>query len=85
MIKANYDLIRHSHMGRRGRDRMVVGFTTTCAIIASHHQRCEFESRSWRCVPDTTLCDRVCQSLMVGRWFSPGTPVSSTNKLTATI
>jgi hypothetical protein len=23
---------------------------------------------------DTTLCDKVCQ------WFSPGTPVSSTNK-----
>jgi len=23
--------------GRRGRDRMVVGFTTTCAIRAYHH------------------------------------------------
>ena len=23
--------------GRRGRDRMVVGFTTTCAIGAHHH------------------------------------------------
>ena len=23
--------------GRRGRDRMVVGFTTTCAINAYHH------------------------------------------------
>jgi hypothetical protein len=23
--------------GRRGRDRMVVGFTTTCAISAYHH------------------------------------------------
>ena len=23
--------------GRRGRDRMVVGFTTTCAINANHH------------------------------------------------
>ena len=28
----------------------------------------------------TTLCDKVCRWLMVGRWFSPGTPVSSTNK-----
>jgi len=27
-----------------------------------------------RGVLDTTLCDKVCQ------WFSPGTPVSSTNK-----
>jgi hypothetical protein len=24
--------------------------------------------------------DKVCQGLAAGRWFSPGTPVSSTNK-----
>ena len=29
---------------------------------------------------DTTICDKVCQSLAAGRWFSPGTPVSSINK-----
>ena len=29
---------------------------------------------------DTTLCDKVCQSLTTGRWFSSCTPVSSTNK-----
>jgi hypothetical protein len=28
----------------------------------------------------TTLCDKVCQGLSTGRWFSPGPPVSSTNK-----
>jgi hypothetical protein len=28
----------------------------------------------------TTLCDKVCQWLATGRWFSPGPPVSSTNK-----
>jgi len=33
-----------------------------------------------RGVLDTTLCDKVCQLLATGRWFSPGTPVSSTNK-----
>jgi len=27
----------------------------------------------------TTLCDKVCQWLAIGWWFSPGTPVSSTN------
>ena len=27
----------------------------------------------------TTLCDKVCQWLATGRWFSPGTPVSTTN------
>jgi hypothetical protein len=29
---------------------------------------------------DTTLYDKVCQWLATGWWFSPGTPVSSTNK-----
>ena len=28
----------------------------------------------------TTLCDKVCQWLAKDRWFSSGTPVSSTNK-----
>jgi hypothetical protein len=31
-------------------------------------------------VLDTTLCERVCQWLAVVQWFSPETPVSSTNK-----
>ena len=34
--------------GRRGRERIVVGFTTTYAISAYHHWCCEFESRSRR-------------------------------------
>jgi len=42
---------------------MMVGCTTTYAISAYHHKRCEFESRSWRGVPITTLCDQVCQWL----------------------
>ena len=29
-----------------GRNRMVVGFTTTCATSVYHHERCEFKSRS---------------------------------------
>jgi len=33
-----------------------------------------------RGVLDTPLCDQVCQRLAVGWWFSPDTPVSSTNK-----
>ena len=64
--------------GCLGRDHMVVGFTTMCAISAYQHWRCEFESRSWQGVLDTTLCDQVCQWL--GLWFSPATLVSSTNK-----
>ena len=57
--------------GRRGRDRMVVGFTTTCAIIVVS---------SWRGVLDTILCDKVYQWLATSQWFSQGTPVFSTNK-----
>ena len=33
-----------------------------------------------RGVLNTTLCDKVCQWLTIGRWFSPGTLASSTNK-----
>ena len=39
---------------RHGRDRMVVGFTTTYAISGFHHKNCEFEPRSWRGVLNTT-------------------------------
>ena len=31
-------------------------------------------------VLDTAICDKVCQWLAAGWWFSPGTLVSSTNK-----
>ena len=34
-----------------------------------------------RVVLDTTFCNKVCQWLAVGRWFSLGTLVSSTNKI----
>ena len=61
--------------GRRWRNRMVVGFTTTYAIRAYHHWCCEFESLSGRGVQHY-----VIKFVAKGRWFSPGTPVSSTNK-----
>jgi hypothetical protein len=54
--------------------------TTTCVISAYHHSSCEVEPCSWQGVLDATLCDQVCQLLATGRWFSPDTPVSSTNK-----
>ena len=46
--------------GLRGRDNMVVGFTTTYAISAYHHCRCEFEFRSGE-VNSIQHCDKVCQ------------------------
>ena len=36
--------------------------------------------RIWIKVRCTILCDKVCQWLATGRWFSQGPPVSSTNK-----
>ena len=36
-INISYTPQPNYYRGRRGRDRMVVGFTTTCAISAYHH------------------------------------------------
>ena len=63
---------------RRGRDRIVVGFTTlsmqsvpiTTGVVSSNLDQGEVYN----------IIDKVCQWLTSGRWFSPGTPVSSTNK-----
>ena len=55
--------------GRRGRDHMVVGFTTTYAISAYHHWCCEFESRSGRGVQHYVI-----------KFVSDLRQVSSTNK-----
>ena len=63
---------------RCGCDRMVVGFTTTCAISTYHHYSCEFKTRSWWGVVDTKLCDKVCQWLVaVGLWFCLGIPFTN--------
>jgi hypothetical protein len=57
-------------------DLAVVWISLWCltAIRAYHHKS------SWQVVLDTTLCDKVCQWLVTGRWFSAGTLVTSTNK-----
>jgi hypothetical protein len=62
-----------------GRDRMVVGYTTTYAISAYHHWCCEFESQSGQGVQHYVI-KFVSDLLAAGQWFSPGTLVSSTNK-----
>ena len=55
-----------------------------CIVV---HQVCLVLSMSYTtlnltlpCLHDATLCDKVCQSLATGRWFSPGILVSSTIK-----
>ena len=64
----------------RGRDRMLVAFTATYVIGAYQHKRCEYKTRSWSDVLDTTLCDQACQWLMAGLQFTEDTPASSINK-----
>ena len=58
------------NIGHHGRDRMVVGFTTTYAISAYHYYSCECEPRSWRDALDTTLCDKVFSDLQQVSGFS---------------
>ena len=41
---------------------------------------CEFEYRSWQGVLYGIFGDNDCQWFVAGRWFSTGTPVSSTNE-----
>ena len=72
------------------------GEWTTKIKTTCFKRRCVFNSKTeyaimslsppmlWARVPlrarGTTLCDKVCQWLAAGWLFSPGTPVSSTNK-----
>jgi hypothetical protein len=50
----------------RDRDRMVVICTTTYAISAYHHYRCEHEFRAWRGVFDTLLCCKTSLKIPEG-------------------
>jgi hypothetical protein len=36
---------------------MIIRFTTTNVFGTYHHERCELESRPWRDVLDTIVCD----------------------------
>ena len=45
------------------RDRIDVGFTTTCAISDYHHWSCEFEPHSLQGVLDTTFVIKFVSDL----------------------
>jgi hypothetical protein len=68
---------------RRGRVRMVVGFTTTYAISVYHHWCCEFKSRSGRGVQHYVI-KFVSDLRQVGGFF-PVLRFPSPIKLTSTI
>ena len=71
-----------------GHDRIIVGFTTTCAISAYHHHSCEFESSSGEAYSIQHYVIKFFSDLrQVSGFFQvlrflPGTPfpVSSNNK-----
>jgi hypothetical protein len=50
-----------------------------CYSICKKHSSLYFQIVESR-TGDTTICDKVCQWLVTGRWCSPDPPVSSTNK-----
>jgi hypothetical protein len=63
--------------------RIVVGLTAACPIqsvpittkvVSSNPAQTRFTRLN------IIVCDKVCQWLAAGQWFSLGTPVSSTNK-----
>jgi hypothetical protein len=73
----------HSNLrGRRGCDRMAVGFTTTCAISAYHHWY-EFESRSGRGIQHYVI--KFVSNLGLGGGFPWVLRFPPPIKLTATI
>jgi hypothetical protein len=77
-----YHIMFYRELNLSRRDRMVVEFTTTRAMVAYHHLSCEFEPHSCRGVLDKTLCDKVCQWLATDLWISLGTPISATKVVT---
>ena len=64
----------------RGSSWSYGSFTTTCEISVYHHLSCASNLVHGKVYSIQLLCDKVCQWLATGQWFSLGTPVSSTNK-----
>jgi hypothetical protein len=58
---------------------IVIGLTQPNCISCTENPKAADNGwiGSWRCALDTTLCVKICQWLVTGRWFSP---VSSINK-----
>jgi hypothetical protein len=82
MFNFHSSIVTYSKLlARHGREHMVDGFTTTCAKVPNttnivslnptHGEVYSIQHYVIKYVSD------FCQA---GQWFSPGTPVSSTNK-----
>ena len=64
---------------RHGRDWMIVGITTTCAISAYHHSRCGFESHPGEMYSMQNYEIKFVSDLRQSVVFS-GTAITSINK-----
>jgi hypothetical protein len=80
-----HSFIPSKRRGCHGRDRMVLGFTTTYTISAYHYLSCELESHSRRCALDAILFDKVCQGFAAGGGFLRVLRFPLPLKLTTTI
>ena len=58
-------------------NRVHLAPTTLVVIDTDYTGSCKDTNHTITTIP---LCDQVCPWLAASRWFSPGTPVSSTNK-----
>ena len=74
----NIYLRMRSTRDRRGHGRMVVGFTTTCAIGIDHHWCCGLDSRSGLGVHQYVI--KFLSALWQVSDFLVGPPFSSSNK-----
>jgi hypothetical protein len=54
-------------------------FSCVVAVSFIHIQEKGRRGRDGMVVGSTTICDKVCQLLATGRWFTQGPPASSIN------
>ena len=73
-------IIKKSTGGRRGCDRIIVGFTTTYVIGAYHHKRCEFEHRAGEVYSIQQYEIKFARDLRQVGGFLWGLPISSSDK-----
>jgi hypothetical protein len=77
VVFSRYSGFLHQNNWPQFYHRYIAGNQINLANNGFYYSRRLSWARSWQGVLDTTLCDKVC---VTGQWFSPGTPVSYTNK-----
>jgi len=73
-------IINETNMTQLELITVMVNFTPHLPIFKICHGG-QYQNHCRQDVLDTTLCDKVCEWFEAGRWFSPDTPVSSSNEI----